>query len=186
MRAITPERLAEIKAAMTTMTRKEVLRAFSLSNNTLTKYAVHKEPAGDRRLVHVTPEQVEKVRELTEQGLSVQAISDRVGISCRQVRRVREKHGITAVPRNERPKVETPKNNGRNPMRYLTTWKPQMATSEIEVAVDLLRRKCIVFAEATLRYPSLVPERYSADTLFRVGSERNVPAARVVEMAGAL
>ena len=186
MKAMTPERLAEIKAAMPTMTRRELIKHFNISSNTLTKYAIQKEPAHDKRLTITTPEQVEKVRELTEQGLSVRAIGEKIGISHRQVRRVREKHGITAVPLVERQKVETPKNNGRNPMRYLTVWKPVAATSEIEVAVDLLRRQCIVFAESTLRYPSRVPERYGAETLFRVGSERNVPAARVVEMAGVL
>lgn len=186
MKAMTPERLAEIKAAMPTMTRRELLKHFKISSNTLTKYAIQKEPAHDKRLVVTTPEQVEKVRELTEQGLSVRAIGEKIGISHRQVRRVREKHGIKAVPLVERPKQEDKPNGGRNPMRYLTTWKPQAATSEIEVAVDLLRRRFPVFAEATLRYPSRVPERYSAETFFRVGSERNVPAARVLEMAGAL
>jgi len=183
MKAMTPERLAEIKAAMPTMTRRELMKHFNISSNTLSKYAIHNE--SDKRLAVTTPEQVEQVRKLTEQGLSVRAIGEKIGISHRQVRRVREKHGITAVPRAERPKVEA-KPTGRNPMRYLTTWKPLAATSEIEVAVDLLRRKCIVFAESTLRYPSRVPERYGAETLFRVGSERNVPAARVVEMAGAV
>ena len=185
MKAMTPERLAEIKAAMPTMTRRELLKHFSISSNTLTKYAIHKEPAHDMRLANITPKQVEQVRELTEQGLSVRAIGEKIGISHRQVRRVREKHGIAALPLAERPKAETPANNGRNPMRYLTTWKPQAATSEIEVAVDVLRRRFPVFSEATLRYPSRVPERYSAETVFRVGCERNVPAARVLEMAGA-
>jgi len=182
MKAMTPERLAEIKAAMPTMTRRELMKHFNISSNTLSKYAIHNE--SDKRLAVTTPEQVEKVRELTEQGLSVRAIGEKIGISHRQVRRVREKHGITAVPRAERVKAETPVNNGRNPMRYLTVWKPVAATSEIEVAVDLLRRRITpVFAEATLRYPSRPPQKYGAETLFRVGSERNVPAARVVEMS---
>ena len=77
------------------------------------------------------------------------------------------------------------KKHGRNPMKSLQAWKPPVATTNLGVAVDKLRaRFCPVYAEDTAERAFAVPAPHTDDTLFRVGSQRNVTAAALLDMAG--
>lgn len=188
---MTPERLAAIQEGMNTMTRREILKHFNISSRTLTKYAITKAPAQDKRLAMVQPHQIEQVRELSAQGLSERAIAEKTGLSCRQVRRTKHKYAIPSVPLSERPRAPKPekpkpekkKNNGRNPMKSLQQWKPAVAFGELEEAVQRLRRTGLaVFSEDVVRHADKAPPRYSGATTFVVGNRKGVTAAELVRL----
>lgn len=185
---MTPERLDAIREALKTKSRRQVLREFNVSCRTLTKYEVYKAPADDRRLANITPEQVEIIRRLSAEGASDSVTANAAGTSRRQVRRAREKHGIK-VDFSKRPAAQAAekptKPKWRNPMKDLGTWRPMADLTTLDAAVTSLRtRFCPVHAEDTARKRFETPKPYGPETLFRIGSLRDVTAEQLMAMAG--
>lgn len=183
-RTMTPERMEAIRAALGTMTLREIRKHFRVSDGTLYRYGLRKTPdMYISRSAKLPPDTVERVKELAAQGKSIEFAVKALGISCRQVLIIRKEHKIvTAKPANVEKKPKPKKK--RNPMNVLQAWKPPAATTDIEVAVQRLRRKYPVYAEVTSERPGKPPASYTMATRFRVGGMRDVPAERVLEMAG--
>lgn len=136
-----------------------------------------------------TPAIIDRVRELFADGKTGLEVLKILNIGATTLRRIQRNNNLRPMTRAERlarwPKEPTPKPQKAPKYHYtrLKGYQPQVATTDIEVAVDKLRRRVIVFAESTLKYPSQTPHRYCEQTVFRVGSHRNVPASKVLEMA---
>lgn len=183
-RSITPEKIAAIHEMVATGARRcDIMAALRVSERTLRNLGVRTTGRsvlrpGDKRLaMKASAERIERVRELTGMGLSEGRIAETMGISRRQVRRVRDNNNIRALPRSERQPAAQPERKGvmkakRNPMKSLQTWKPPVATTTLEHAVQELRRKVPVFLEATQKRASSAPPAYSLESVFIVGSKR--------------
>jgi transposase len=136
---------------------------------------------------HISDEDAAIFRSMAERGATRHQLAARFGVSISTVGRFFRDLGIPAQKIKRAPEAVKSKAKGkRNAMNHLMEWKPPAATTDIEIAVQTLRQRYPVFAETTLRYPSRPPQKYGMETRFRVGSERDVPAARVLEMAGAV
>ena len=110
---------------------------------------------------------------MREAGATYQAIADRLGHNSKTVGAKMRALGIT-------PRVNRPVANWGLPRKTRVT----VRTGTLERAVDTLRAHFSpVCAESTIVRPNVIPKAYTKDTLFRVGPNRNVPAADVLAMA---
>jgi hypothetical protein len=124
-------------------------------------------------------------RGMAERGATRHQLAARFGVSLSTVGRFFRDLGIPVEKAKRAPEAVASKVKGkRNAMNHLMEWKPPAATTDIEIAVQTLRQRHPVFAEATLRYPSRPPQKYGMETLFRVGAMQNVTAEQVLAMAG--
>jgi transposase len=183
-RTMTPERFEAIKAALSTMTLREIQKHFRVSDGTLYRYGLRKtQDMYISRSAQLPADAVDRVRELAGQGKSAVVTAKEMGISYRQVAIIRKEHGIvTGKPEKVQKKV-APKPK-RNPMNTLQQWKPRSDITTLETAVTRLRQRyCPVHAEATAKKASQTPAPYTDKTLFRVGNLRNVTVEDLMRMA---
>lgn len=183
-RTMTPERMEAIRAALGTMTLREIQKHFRVSDGTLYRYGLRKPPdMYISRSAKLPPDTVDRVKELAAQGKSIEFAVKALGISYRQVLIIRKEHKIVTAKPEKVEKKPAPKKK-RNPMNVLQQWKPRSDVTTLETAVTRLRRiYCPVHAEATAKKPSQSPAPYTDKTLFRVGSLRNVTAEDLKRLA---
>lgn len=142
-----------------------------------------------------TPEELDLVTAMAAGGKGKRETHRMVKCGWSQFDRLVKEHGIrfaSDLPKPPKPDrthlrgaASKPK-RARNPMKDINTWRPPVAVTTLEQAVQTLRtRYSPVCAEDTIRYPRQAPEPYRATTLFRCGARENVTAAELVEMAAA-
>jgi hypothetical protein len=150
------------------------------------------------QLLVLTPEQDVQLRRLVEDGERRICIAKVFGVSISTIHRLCKDRGISvkeqmskrATNVTQSRRVRSPgkaEAKWRNPMKDLGTWRPASDMTSLDAAVTRLRtRYCPVHAEETARKRFETPKAYGPETMFRVGSLRDVPAAVVLEMAGAV
>ncbi len=127
-----------------------------------------------------------RIIEMLKARATASMIAERLGVSSYALRRLILRENL-GQHRGEKPAAQDrpkPKPKGRNPMKDIGKWKPGLAITDLDRAVQILRsRHAMVCDEDTIRYPSRVPEAYKPTTLFRVGAKHNVTAAQLLRMA---
>ena len=118
------------------------------------------------------PEQIDLARHMAGNGCTKDDLRREFSIGHNALMRILDENGIQLSPKPLDFKAPRPAMSFRR-------------STELEKAVERLRRTYkVVCCENTIRYPNQVPQPYTTLTKFRVGHMRNVPAWKVMEMAG--